>query len=284
MKGRSCLDPEAGVFAIIGGLRRGYGGQSHYSAMRGRLLTVMVGDGTLATEVMALADALPIRAATCLADHLLWSRPWVDEEPLEALPLPIVDCRPVRLLPAEDGDVSLAWAGSRGSQRSGRLVGDPHVPQDVERGSPYRLIDGRAWSHGVLHAVLFGSATVRRPRDPRPRRSLHSAYRIAAPHPARARSLRASRGTTDRGWPALGHRRAADLSQRALAAVASAEIITWAATKTLHNEDRRAPRAVAARARVTALAGMRSVQLVLRLLPQEADLPQGSSRPSSVWR
>jgi hypothetical protein len=275
-KARAALDPEAGSYALVGGLHRGYGGLTHHAAARGRVLTVMVGDGSLASEVMNLAAALPARAATCLADHFLWARPWTDEEPLEALPLPVIDCRPVRLLPADDGAVTFAWRGSNGSRIADDWLDDPHVPQDVAKGAPYRLLDGRAWSHRVLHAVLLGSAEVRRPRildrdGPCILRvsSLHHTQKglvVAAFHEA---VLTADGSLWDTA-------RCADLSQRALDAVSAAETAVWAAATVLHGERRAArkgstPHSDAARARVTALAGERSVQVVLQLLPRAPD-------------
>jgi hypothetical protein len=279
-KPRIGFDAETAIYALIGGLHRGHGGASHYAAARGRILTIAVSDvsdaGSLASEVMSLAAALPTRAATCLADHFLWSRPWVDGEPLEALPLPVIDCRPIRLVTAaDDNNITFAWTGSKGSRiaAGSDWLDDPHVPQLVVDGKPYKLLDGRAWSHRAVHASLFGSDKVRRPRildrdGPCTLRvsSLHHTQKglaVAAYHEA----IFTADGSL---WDAA---RCADLSQRALAAVAAAETAIWIATCELHGEGGapRTPHANAARVRVTALAGEASVQAVLDLLPRAPD-------------
>jgi hypothetical protein len=277
VKSRQTFDVEDAIYSLIGGLHRGYGGRGHCAAARQRSLTVMIGDGSVASEVMTLADALPTRPGTCLADHLLWSRSWMNGEPLASLPQPIVDCRPVQLVHTNDDTVTFAWATTSASRVSDEWLDDPHVPRDVATGASWRLSDGRGWSHRVLHATLFGSPQVRRP--PILDRDGAWSVRIASLHTVQKGLMIAAHHeavmTVDGGlWDA---QRCADLSQRALTSVSAAERAVWVAATMLHREGggtRRTPtvHSDAARTRVTALVGMSSVQVVLQLLPRQPDL------------
>jgi hypothetical protein len=126
---------EQAFYALLASTWRQHIGRGNPGGARQRVLTVLLGDGvTLASEVMTLAEAYdaamsahPTSGVT-LADHLLWTRPWVQEERHDALPWPYLDCRPVRLTMV-DGGVGAVTAHDlniRGRVDSGRR----QAPQD----------------------------------------------------------------------------------------------------------------------------------------------------------
>jgi len=86
---------------------------------------------TLASEVLTLAGAYDAALGATLADHLLWTRPWVQEERHDVLPWPYLDCRPVRLTMTDGGvgAVTVDDANIRGRVGAGTgNIGDPKYP------------------------------------------------------------------------------------------------------------------------------------------------------------
>ena len=93
-----------------------------------------------------------------MADHLLWTRPWVQEERHDVLPWPYLDCRPVRLIASDTGigAVTVDDANIRGRVNAGTgSIDDPHVPMKND-GKPMRL--GRRMTYKQAHAAMCGSA------------------------------------------------------------------------------------------------------------------------------
>jgi hypothetical protein len=133
------------------------------------VLTVLLGDGvTLASEVMTLAGAYdavtpahPTLGST-LADHLLWTRPWVQEERHDVLPWPYLDFRPVRLTVTDGGvgAVTVDDPNIRGRVGAGTgNIGDPQVPIRTD-GRAMRL--GGRITYRQAHAALCGSPDITR--------------------------------------------------------------------------------------------------------------------------
>ena len=129
---------EQAFYALLASTWRQHIGRGKPGGARQRVLTVLLGDGvTLASEVTTLAEAYDAAApahpnsGATFADHLLWTRPWVQEERHDLLPWPYLDCRPVRLTIADGGvgAVTVDDANIRGRVDAGTgNIGDPHVP------------------------------------------------------------------------------------------------------------------------------------------------------------
>ncbi len=160
---------EQAFYALLASTWRQHIGRGKPGGARQRVLTVLLGDGvTLASEVMTLAGAYdaatPAHATlgATLADHLLWTRPWVQEERHDVLPWPYLDCRPVRLTMVDGGvgAVTVDDANIRGRVDAGTgNIGDPHVPIRTD-GKAMRL--GGRMTYRQAHAALCGSPDVTR--------------------------------------------------------------------------------------------------------------------------
>jgi hypothetical protein len=261
-------DPELAAFALMGGLRSGYGGSGHPGAARSRILTTMVSDDcSLSSEVMELAKALPERPGSCLADHFLWTE-WRHDHS-ERLPLPFIDCREARIIKMEDG-LQAQWTSSSKPRVQTNWLHDPHTPQE-RSGKPYRLTKKRYWSHKVIHAALFGSKKVKRPGilnrdDP-------FLVRLAGTQHEKATTGVSSFHEVIYTIPAdiFGDDKlCASLSEAALEVVAKAETAITIAGMVTYGEQfnkwGNTPLSNALQKRLTAILGPRSVTEVLRLL------------------
>jgi hypothetical protein len=160
---------EQAFYALLASTWRQHIGRGKPGGARQRVLTVLLGDGvTLASEVMTLAGAYdavtpahPTLGST-LADHLLWTRPWVQEERHDVLPWPYLDCRPVRLTVTDGGvgAVTVDDPNIRGRVGAGTgNIGDPQVPIRTD-GRAMRL--GGRITYRQAHAALCGSPDITR--------------------------------------------------------------------------------------------------------------------------
>jgi hypothetical protein len=160
---------EQAFYALLASTWRQHIGRGKPGGARQRVLTVLLGDGvTLASEVMTLAAAYDAEMSThpaagaTLADHLLWTRPWAQEERHDVLPWPYLDCRPVRLTMIDSGAgaVTVDDANIRGRVDAGTgNIGDPHVPIRTD-GKAMRL--GGRMTYRQAHAALCGSPDITR--------------------------------------------------------------------------------------------------------------------------
>jgi hypothetical protein len=160
---------EQAFYALLASTWRQHIGRGKPGGARQRALTVLLGDGvTLASEVTTLADAYDAAAPShpspegTFASHLLWTRPWVQEERHDLLPWPYLDCRPVRLTMTDGGvgAITVDNPNIRGRVDTGTgNIGDPHVPIRTD-GKVLRL--GRRITYRDAHAALCGSSDVAR--------------------------------------------------------------------------------------------------------------------------
>ena len=284
---------EQSFYALLASTWRQHIGRGKPGGARQRVLTVLLGDGvTLASEVMTLAEAYdaaksahPV-SGTALADHLLWTRPWAQEERHDALPWPYLDCRPIRLTMADGGmgAVTVADANIRGRVDAGTgNIGDPHVPIKTD-GKAMRL--GGRMTYKQAHAALCGSPDVTRAAI------VHLAQ---TGHQVRIGAVAAGQGKTNGYWEttvavererwvlfgADGSDRLAALSRLALSQCRLAEDALWSAlrvvypktSKKLEERAKRAETAICFRTAdglIDAL-GPASLQLVASLVAQAPD-------------
>jgi hypothetical protein len=160
---------EQAFYALLASTWRQHIGRGKPGGARQRVLTVLLGDGvTLASEVTTLAEAYDtaapanLKSGATFADHLLWTRPWFQEERHDLLPWPYLDCRPIRLTIADSGvgAVTVDDANIRGRVDAGTgNIGDPHVPIRSD-GKAMRL--GGRMTYRQAHAALCGSPEVTR--------------------------------------------------------------------------------------------------------------------------
>ena len=162
-------DAEAWALTLMSSIWRPYGGVGHHAAARPRPVAVLVGDGTLASEVSHLmrayldgssrevgVDTSPTRAG----DHLLWLQPWRTRLQVGQCPYPFLDARSVRLV--EDGDTiqaKLAKTPGPMVQVDGHLD-DPHVP--LSNGRPLALAGSRGLDRDRQHGIIAGTDKVSR--------------------------------------------------------------------------------------------------------------------------
>jgi hypothetical protein len=242
--------PEEVLYALMSSTWRHHGGVGHHAGARARLLTVLVGDGlTIGSEIVSLGAAYTAMrphivgsdaSAARLLDHMLWAQPWIDAQPLTKVPYPFIDCRRIRLAAAHAGLVGAVFVSSTASRvdtATGNIE-EPHTPI-LTRGSIYKLVMKRNWSHRVQHAAVAGSDEVTRPRilDLAPP---YSAVRISGVHQDQGKTLGYWEATYRIGSsrrirlapPAPGDR-LSTLSAMALTTVSIAERILYGPVLTL---------------------------------------------------
>ncbi len=282
--------PEMALYGLMASTWRHNGGVGNPAGARSRLLTVLVGDGvTVASEIASLSYAYDAMKPTVVGigapkpnkaqDHLLWLRPWQTKEPIAKVAFPFIDCRRIRLIPANGGLVAaivVAENGTRVDTGSGN-IDDPHVPIQVSKGQPYKLALNRVWSYRVQHAAIAGSPEVIRPRilDLAP---AYSNVRISG--------VGFDQGITKGAWEALyrigrGKKlklggsigdRLADLSSRALGVVKDATGLLYGPMLTLYgNINDAKPYLNRAQSQLRDLLGHASLQTVLDLVADAPD-------------
>ncbi len=279
---------EQAFYALVASTWRQHIGRGKPGGARQRVLTVLLGDGvTLASEVMTLAGAYdaaapahPTLGAT-LADHLLWTRPWLQEERHDVLPWPYLDCRPIRLTMVDGGvgAVTVDDANIRGRVNTGTGdIGDPQVPIRTD-GRAMRL--GGRMTYRQAHAALCGSPDVTRA----------AIVDLAqAGHQVRIGAVAAGQGKTRGYWEttvavererwvlfgADGSDRLAALSKLALTQCSVAEKAMWSAVRLLFpgaTRENLVAKAHTYRAvdTLTDALGPASLQLVASLMAQGPD-------------
>jgi hypothetical protein len=279
-------NPEQAIMALIGGLRMGVYGAGHHAAkVRERLIAILVSKkGTISDEVLTLAQHLPTRPGSCLADHLLWSQEWHAAQ-IDTLPLPIVDCRSVRL--RKDGDaVGGQWATAPVPRVIGDWFDDPHTPQDLTTGKAYRLSTARDMSHHVQHSVFFGEPDkVRRPQILDRVEGPYIVRITSTYHPKQSGVSAFYQDIVTVTGGLLDADRCTKLSEAALVAVSTAERTFRASAALLFNErhrpgesmDRTMPHAMYLTRQLTREIGPASVHEVIRLVPLGRDVNDQSA-------
>jgi hypothetical protein len=235
---------EQAFYALLASTSRQHIGRGKPGGARQRVLTVLLGDGvTLASEVMTLAEAYDAAVPSqnsrgSFADHLLWTRPWVQEERHDLLPWPYLDCRPVRLTMADGGvgAVTVDDANIRGRVDAGTgNIGDPHVPIRSD-GKAMRL--GGRMTYRQAHAALCGSPEVTRAAN---------VDLAQTGHQVRMGAVAAGQGKTRGYWETTvavererwvlfgsdGSDRLAALSKMALTQCSTSEKAIWSAVRLL---------------------------------------------------
>ena len=279
---------EQAFYALLASTWRQHIGRGKPGGARQRVLTVLLGDGvTLASEVMTLAEAYDVAASThatsaiALADHLVWTRPWKQEERHDVLPWPYLDCRPVRLTRADDGvgAVTVADANIRGRVDAGTgNIGDPHVPIRTD-GKAMRL--GGRMTYKQAHAALCGSPDVARA-------AIVDLAKTG--HQVRIGAVAAGQGKTRGYWETTvavererwvlfgpdGSDRLAALSKMALTQCSTAEKAIWSAVRLLFPDAARQDLVAKAHTyhaidTLTDALGPASLQLVASLMAQAPD-------------
>jgi hypothetical protein len=294
---------EQALFALMCSTWRHHGGRNHYAGARARSLTVLVGDGSsIGSEIVALASAYdackPVSVGTNASavkalDHMVWSKPWVDSQPVDEVPFPFIDCRLLRLVRAQDGLLGVICAAGTGRrvETAGMHIDDPHVPKGSD-GKTYKLVMSRTWSHRVQHAAVAGSDKVQRPRilDLAP---VYSAVRICAIHEEQGKTggyweatYRIASGRRIRLGPPKPDDRLATLSQMALDIVSTAEKCLFVPMTVLF--DGRAEDAKAYLQRAQAVLreeiGTRSLQVVLDLVDETPDTAREAEALNAMAR
>ncbi len=289
---------EEWIFALMGGLARPSVNFNRPSSRQGLTATLPSLDGTIGSEIRLLIEAYDRTAEKgqgSAADHMLWLRRLDrNSSPLVAadLPRPILDAgRPVRLCIVE-GRIE-AWLCPSNVFRienANQWMGDPHTPKLVTPTGVERFrLAAKRWGHTVQHRILFGGQgekdEVQRPEI------LHSVdyrfVRICAlgTEQGKTRGYREALYAASRGGRAFRLTpphdtadRAADLSRRVLDALSAGERQLSAALLrmldidsfgTLSNRPMEKATVENSAARLLALAGSASVQLVFDLLSEE---------------
>ena len=134
-------DAEQWVYGLLSAQWRAHMGVGQYAGIRPGLAVALPSqDGTIGSEIRTLMAAYlahqPIVAgttakATRAADHLLWLRPWTSATrplPVDQVPYPAVDARPVRLHLNGGQIEGRAYAVSGRRIHDQALLEDPHVP------------------------------------------------------------------------------------------------------------------------------------------------------------
>jgi hypothetical protein len=252
--------PETALFCLMASTWRDNGGVGNPAGARSRLLTLLVGDGiTIGSEITSLAAAYDAmtpgivgsqaRKSKSILDHMLWAQPWVTKQSINTVAFPFIDCRRIRLTPADEGLVRaciVAENGARVDTGTGNIE-DPHVPIQTSTGRPYKLARKRVWSYRVQHAAVAGSDEVSRPRI----LDLAPAY-----NSVRISGVAFDQGITKGSWEGLYRiakgkkiklggstaNRLSDLSSRSLSVVREATGLLYVPMVTLHgNADNAKP-------------------------------------------
>jgi hypothetical protein len=152
------LPPESAAFALLASMHGSSASAAHFQgAVRAEIATVLVSDnGTAASEIRHLADALDLRPAETVAEHLLWTQPYRTIS-AEDVPLPFLAALPFRLEEEEDGVLTAHRAACKIKRVDGSWYDDPHVARSKDYGAPYKMFGGRDFSFAFRHNVLFGS-------------------------------------------------------------------------------------------------------------------------------
>lgn len=301
LKAEHDASPEVALFALMTSTWRQYGGRGHYGGARARSLSVLVGDGeTIGSEIVLLGaaydNASPVVAGietvpSELLDHMLWARPWLDDQSLAQVPFPFIDCRMVRLVWATDGRVgavSAPMSSARVNSGTGH-IDDPHVPMD-NAGGVFKLVMKRTWSHRVQLAALAGSADVSRPRvlDLAPP---FAAVRISGVHEGQSKTggywealYRIGSGRKVKLGPPVAGDRLSTLSQAALDTVSNAEKALFLPFVTAFDDRAKdaEPHLKRAQSRLRDILGPASVQVVLDLVDEPVDTEREQAALNSM--
>jgi hypothetical protein len=161
--------PERALFAIMGSMMRP-NVKDHRTATRIGLSCVLTSsDGSLAGEVINLAEAYDRLFSTeagksSASDHMVWLRPYSRDDtpiPLADLPKPFIDIgRAQRLRMRDDGGVEI-WAHPNNTIRvdggPDPWLDDPHTPQrtDAKTSTRYKLA-AKDFGYVFESRMLFG--------------------------------------------------------------------------------------------------------------------------------
>jgi hypothetical protein len=164
-------DAEQWTYGLMSAQWRAHMGVGQYAGVRAGLTVVLPSqDGTIGSEIRTLREAYlahrPITAGTAAKptgadDHLLWLRPWTGDTrplPVDHVPYPVIDARPVRLLFAGGTIEGRAYTVSGRRIHDKALLEDPHVPliADGKGWKPYALVKSRRADMRFFAHVLLG--------------------------------------------------------------------------------------------------------------------------------